>query len=102
MKRWLPLSLVAAFLLVGAALAVLVLPRFYAEDRTTAWTYQSPEHGFRITLPSKDWAEAQMKGEALAFANKKHATAVGVGVGKGDQDDFRKSVRKMKEYLEGT
>ena len=101
MKRWLPFALVAVFLLAGAGLAVLVLPRFFAEDKTTAWTYRSPDHGFRITLPSSDWQEVRMKGEALAFANKKHSTAVGVGVGKGDAEDFRKSVRKMKDYLEG-
>jgi hypothetical protein len=101
MKRWLPLTLVAVFLLVGAALAMIVLPRFYAEDRTTAWTYQSPEHGFRITLPSKDWAEVQMKGEALAFGNRKHSTVAGVGVAKGEEGDFHKSVHQMKEYLDG-
>jgi hypothetical protein len=89
------------FLLAGAGLAVLVLPRFFAEDRATAWTYHSPQHGFRITLPSADWQEVKMKREALAFANKKHSTVVGVGVGKGDAEDFRKSVGKMKDYLEG-
>ena len=101
MKRWLPFALVAVFLLTGAGLAVLVLPRFFAEGKTTAWTYHSPENDLSITLPSRDWQEVKMKGEALAFGNKKHSTVVGVSVGQGNVEGFRKSVQKTKDYLEG-
>jgi hypothetical protein len=101
MKRWKWLIAIPVLLLFAlVASAWIILPRFYAEDSTTSWTYRSPKHGYALTLPSKDWEEVEKKDCDAAFYNRKRSILVGITVAKGDQDAFRKSVQRMKDHME--
>jgi hypothetical protein len=103
MRRWkLLVVLVVLLLLAVVVLGRLVLPRFFSEDSTSAWTYRSPQHGFSMTLPSGDWKEIKKKDCDVAFYHRKHSTLVGVDVTRGDRDAFLKAVKQMKDYTEAT
>src|SRR5690349_4306173 len=59
MKGWKPLAvgLFAVLALVVGVGSPFLLSRRYTEDKGTSWVYRSPEHGFMITFPSRDWED---------------------------------------------
>jgi len=89
------------FLLFGVVgLALIVLPRFFADDTSTSWKYHSPEHNFAMTLPSGDWKEIRMEGSDVAFNNRKHAVLVGVNVSHGQEGDYERAVEATRAYFQ--
>ncbi len=103
MKRWIWLgATLVLILLVLAGSAWIILPRFYTEDIAASWTYHSPKYDYSLTLPSRDWQEIKKEDSDAAFYNRKRSVLVGITASKGDQDSFRKSVQRMKEYVEAS
>jgi hypothetical protein len=101
MKLWKVILLAAVlFLFALVALAGLVLSRFFREDPASSWTYQSPEYGFRIDLPSSDWKQVQRPNAAAAFSNRKHSILVEVQAHRGDESSFDKDVNSTKDYFQ--
>jgi len=100
MRIWkLAAGVVIAFALFSAA-SWLLLPLFFLEDEGSAWTYNSPEHGFSLQLPSSDWVEFKRNDSAAAFSNSKHRVFFTAKVAKVTAEPtFEAKVESMKKYL---
>jgi hypothetical protein len=101
MTRW-KWILLGLALIVGALfiLAQILVPRFFHEDTSTSWTYQSADYGFHITLPSSHWKKITKRDSHVAFHNRLHSTLVGVDVSPGGVGQFKEFIKKTADYLE--
>jgi hypothetical protein len=100
MKVWKWIVVCGGVLLLLAGLTKFWLQRFHQEDEGTSWKYRSPEHGFTVTLPSRDWEEIKRPKATVAFVNRKHRTLVEVNAGKESREDFLKfSLPAMKKHV---
>jgi hypothetical protein len=101
MKRWMLFLMAAVLLILGmAGVSWLVLPRFYADDVASSWTYRSEMHGFSMRLPSSDWKEITRPNNDVAFHNLKHSVLVGVNVTKEQRESFDKTIEDARQILE--
>jgi hypothetical protein len=100
MKIWKFAAGVAIVLAVLYTASWLLLPLFFSEVEGTAWTYNSPEHGFSLQLPSDDWVEFKRDDSAAAFSNSKHRVFFTAKVVKVTAESaFKAKVESMKKYL---
>jgi hypothetical protein len=87
-----------------AGFALFTIPTLFSlPTGETAWAYESPEFGFRLTLPSAEWREAKMKDGTLSFSHKVHRmhAAVRDVTAAPKEQDFHAAVKRMNASFGG-